>query len=148
MKYTEKTRKAYDFAEYKHRGQLDDSNKSYFEAHICQVADILSRVTTDDDIICAGLLHDTLEDTDTTFEELEKEFGLRVAKLVHEVTHDGQKDNYGYYFPRLETRDGILVKLADRASNVSRMECWSKERQELYLKKTKFWKDGSDKLNV
>lgn len=148
MKYTQKTQKALDFAEYKHRGQLDDCGKSYFEVHICQVADILSRITMDDDIICAGLLHDTLEDTETTFKELQKEFGLRVADLVYQVTHDGTNDNYGYYFPRLEMKDAILIKFADRLSNLSRMEAWAIPRQEQYLSKSKFWNDGQDKFTA
>jgi len=148
MKWNSKIQEAYDFAQNKHGEQLDDSGKSYFIAHICQVAEILSKVTNDDDIICAGLLHDTLEDTDTLFVELQTRFGLRVADMVYQVTHDGTNDNYGYYFPRLESKDAILVKFADRLSNLSRMESWDKDRQEQYLKKSKFWKDEVDKFTA
>jgi (p)ppGpp synthase/HD superfamily hydrolase len=134
--------KAYKFAREKHSNQKDDIGKSYFEAHVAQVGNLISFVTEDEDIIAAAFLHDTLEDTNTTFEELEKEFGNRVANLVYEITHDGKKDNKGYYFPRLKTRDAILIKFADRLSNLSRMESWPPDRQQQYLKKSKFWKES------
>lgn len=136
---------AYDFAFKKHGGILDDSGRTYFDAHLVPVWHILELVTKDQEILMAGLLHDTLEDTDTTYEELKREFGQRVADLVNEVTHDGKKDSYGLYFPRLKSKDAILIKFADRLSNLSRMEPWDKHRQEHYLRKSKFWKDGSDK---
>lgn len=92
------------------------------------------------DVICAAYLHDTLEDTDTTYDELVKEFGPRVAELVYEVTQEGSKDNYGYYFPRLKSKDAILIKFADRASNIARMDAWPESRKEQYLNKSKFWR--------
>lgn len=132
--------KAKDFAKKKHANQLDDSGKDYFEAHLVQVFNVLNQLTDDEDILSAGLLHDTIEDTNTTREELVKEFGKVVADLVMEVTHEGKKDKFGYYFPRLKTKDGITIKLADRNSNVSRMHSWGKQRQQQYLRKTKFWR--------
>lgn len=132
--------KAEMFAQEKHKDQLDDSGKPYFN-HCAQVADIVSLVTNDPDIIAAAYLHDTLEDTKTTYEELVQEFSEKVANLVREVTHEGTKDNVGYYFPNLKTKDGILIKFADRLSNLSRMEgVWDIARQEHYLGKSKFWK--------
>jgi (p)ppGpp synthase/HD superfamily hydrolase len=62
-----------------------------------------------------------------------------------EVTHEESNDNFGYYFPRLKTREGIMIKLADRLSNISRMDSWDIARREHYLKKTKFWKDGTER---
>lgn len=135
---------ACEFARRKHEGQLDDEGKSYFEAHVCQVVDILLKVTIDDDILMAGYLHDTVEDTDTTYEELACTFGVRVAKLVMELTHEGKKDEVGYYFPRLKSRDAILVKFADRLSNLSRMSAWDEKRQDQYIRKSKFWKGGKE----
>ena len=93
----------------------------------------------------AALLHDTIEDTNLTKLEIEQVFGKRVLDLVMEVTHDGKADAYGYYFPRLKTADGMLIKFCDRASNLSRMTAWTKERQLQYMRKSKFWKDGSDR---
>lgn len=136
---------AYLFAFHKHGKTLDDEGKLYFDAHLAPVASILKIVTDDEEIWMAGILHDTLEDTDTTYEELRDNFGKRVADLVNEVTHDGKKDSYGYYFPRLLSRDAYLIKFADRLSNLSRMSAWDKQKQAHYMRKSKFWKDGSDK---
>lgn len=131
--------KAIAYASKKHRGQLDDTGKPYM-VHPSQVAQILMRVTDDENLIAAGYLHDTIEDTDTTYEDLVKEFNKDVADLVMEVTHEGKKDT-GYYFPRLKTQRGIMLKFADRLSNISRMEAWNEGRKAHYLKKSKFWYD-------
>lgn len=138
MKY--KISKAMLFASKKHKGQLDDSGKDYFKAHCLQVYKILMTITKDENILCAGLLHDTLEDTKTTYNELVETFGNDIADLVMEVTHEGTKHK-GYYFPRLKTQRGIMLKFADRLSNISRMDCWSEERKKQYLNKSKFWKN-------
>ena len=140
-----KEKRAMEFAMRKHGSTLDDEGKLYFSAHIMHVVDIVKKVTTDIDVICAAYLHDTVEDTNTTFEEIEGIFGERVANLVWELTHEGEKDNYGYYFPNLESLDAILIKFADRMSNLSRMSPWPPKRQEAYIRKSRFWKDGSDK---
>ena len=136
---------AFQFAKEKHEGQLDDSNNDYFEEHVKVVGIAVQNFTDDEEIICAAYLHDTIEDTDTTYDELVKEFSKRVADLVMEVTHEGCKDGYGYFFPRLKSKEAILIKLIDRASNISRMDCWGVKRKQQYLNKTKFWKDGADK---
>lgn len=132
-------KKAREFAILKHFGQLDDMGKDYVEAHIEQVVSILACVSGDEEILAAGYIHDTLEDTNTTVAEIKENFGERVANLVLEVTHEGDK-THGYTFPRLKTRDGILIKFADRLSNLSRMESWSDKRKNHYIKRSKFWK--------
>jgi (p)ppGpp synthase/HD superfamily hydrolase len=100
----------------------------------------LEQITDDEHILAAAWLHDVVEDTDYTAEEIKATFGQRVHDLVMEVTHDGQADNRGYYFPRLQSKDAILIKFADRLSNLSRMESWTEERKDHYLRKSKFWK--------
>jgi len=132
------------FADEAHKGQLDDTGESYFDKHLRHVAGILGAVGCSDDVIAAGILHDTLEDTTVDYPALVKEFGETIANLVLEVTHEGKNDNYGYYFPRLKSRDGIMIKLADRMSNVSRMDAWDEERRKQYLRKTRFWRDGPE----
>ena len=107
---------------------------------VCKVYKILMTITKDENILCAGLLHDTLEDTKTTYNELVETFGNDIADLVMEVTHEGTKHK-GYCFPRLKTQRGIILKFADRLSNISRMDCWSEERKKQYLNKSKFWKN-------
>ena len=132
--------KAIDFAKKKHKDQKDDVGNDYFKAHCFVVYQILKTIDADENLLCAGLLHDTLEDTETTYNELEREFNSDIASLVKEVSHEGSKDNVGYYFPYLETERGIVLKFADRISNLSRMECWGRHRKEQYLRKSKFWK--------
>lgn len=130
---------AYKFAHEKHAGQLDDSGSDYFTAHVAVVGRLLMGITLDPVVIAAGYLHDVLEDTDATLDEIIERFGPEIASLVCEVTHEGSKDT-GYFFPRLKTKKGILIKFADRLSNLSRMESWDEERQAHYLKKSIFWK--------
>lgn len=132
--------KARKFSQEKHKNQFDDAGLDYWTSHILQVVRIVSLVTPDPEMWAAALLHDTLEDTNTTPIELATEFGPRVARLVCELTHEGKKDQGGYYFPNLKSRDAILIKFADRLSNLSRMETWDEKRQNQYLQKSKFWK--------
>lgn len=131
--------KALQFAEEKHKGQVDDEGKASM-AHPQQTFLILKNVTDDESLLAAAFLHDTLEDTETTYEELLINFGKDIADLVNEVTHEGSKDDHGYYFPRLHTQRGIMLKFADRLSNLSRMGSWDEKRKEQYLKRSKFWK--------
>jgi (p)ppGpp synthase/HD superfamily hydrolase len=128
-----------------HLKQIDDEGKPYMN-HIWQVYHILSQVTKDEEVLAAGLLHDTIEDTEYTQEELLKTFGQRVHDLVMEVTHEGKADNHGFYFPRLHSKEGILIKFADRLSNLTRMGSWDPERVEHYLKRSKFWKSDAPSI--
>lgn len=132
--------RALKFAKEAHKGQLDDDGRPYYDAHLRQVYKILGQVTDNEEVLSAGILHDTIEDTDTTYEDLVKEFGQRVADLVMELTHEGKPDNDGYYFPRLKTAEGTLIKFADRLSNLSRMDSWAEKRQEHFVTKSRFWK--------
>lgn len=145
MKFTNMTKeneqlinKAIAYAFEAHEGQLDDSGQLYMK-HPLQVLEILRKVTGDVNLLAAAVLHDTLEDTDTTYNDLVIEFGPDIADLVNEVTHAGSKEMSGYYFPRLKTQRGIMLKFADRLSNLSRMEVWDQKRKDQYLQKSKFW---------
>jgi GTP pyrophosphokinase len=136
--------KAYSFAKEAHKNQLDDDGLPYIN-HPQQVANIIKLVTADEDTIAAAYLHDTIENCGVTPEILEAEFNHHIACSVMEVTHEGKKDNYGYYFPRLKSKETIIIKLADRLSNISRMNSWDTKRQQQYLKNSRFWKTGEDK---
>lgn len=140
MKAKEKL--AYQLAKVSHRGQKDDCGFDYFRVHILQVVKLIKQVTTDMELIQAAYLHDVIEDTNYTYEDIKHAFGKRVADLVNEVTHEGNKDEKGHYFPRLCSRDAIILKFADRLSNLSRMEAWDKKRKQHYLKKSKFWREA------
>jgi len=131
--------KALEFASEKHKGQLDDQGRPYFFAHIVQVHSILKDVTANEEILCAGILHDVIEDTDTTYDDLIHEFTKPIADLVMELTHEGNWET-GHYFPRLHSRKAIMVKFADRLSNLSRMDDWPGDRQLKYLEMSKFWR--------
>lgn len=133
-------KKAIEFARAKHGNTLDSDGKNLFMAHPAIVGRLLGFVTNDDNVIAAGYLHDVIEDTGTTYQELVKEFNQDIADLVMEVTQEGSKDRHGYYFPRLHTQRGIMIKFADRLSNLSRLESWNEERIAQYLRKSKFWK--------
>src|SRR5690606_7798878 len=77
--------RAYHFAEEKHRPQKRRSGEPYF-IHVEAVAGILAELGLDVETVVAGLLHDVIEDTDTSLEDLEREFGAGVAQLVDGVT--------------------------------------------------------------
>jgi (p)ppGpp synthase/HD superfamily hydrolase len=94
----------------------------------------------DENLIAAGYLHDTIEDTETTYAELVEAFNRDVADLIMEVTQEGRKDRFGYYFPRLESQRGVTLKFADRLSNLTRMQSWSPKRRAQYLRKSRFWR--------
>ena len=77
--------KAYTFALNAHKNQKRDSGDPYL-MHPVAVADILTDLKLDSATIATGLLHDTIEDTQITYETVEKEFGKEVADLVDGVT--------------------------------------------------------------
>lgn len=83
---TDKIKKAYEYAKIKHTGQYRESGEEYI-THPLAVAIILARLNADTDTICAGLLHDVIEDTNTTQEDIAAEFGQSVATLVMGVTN-------------------------------------------------------------
>jgi|WetSurMetagenome_2_1015567.scaffolds.fasta_scaffold59701_5 (p)ppGpp synthase/HD superfamily hydrolase len=136
--------KARIFAKIAHSFQHDDSGALYFDAHLEPVAKAIINFTTDYEVIAAAYLHDIFEDTDTSPGELRKEFGDRVTDLVLELTHRGSPDEMGYYFPLLKSKEAIMIKLVDRANNVSRMQSWPEKRQAHYLKHSKFWRNEED----
>lgn len=82
------TAKADAFAAEKHRGQERRISKEPYVEHCRRVSRTVSLYTPDTNIIAAALLHDTLEDTETTYEELVKEFGAQVADMVRALTND------------------------------------------------------------
>jgi (p)ppGpp synthase/HD superfamily hydrolase len=138
IQYNDRIMSAIAFGAQAHGKTLDDGGNNYFLAHCLKVGEALMVLTHNEDVIIAGILHDTIEDTETTYDDISKEFGITVANLVKEVTHVGNKKE-GYSFPNLKTPEGVLIKLIDRGSNISRMDCWNKKRQQRYIKKTCFW---------
>jgi (p)ppGpp synthase/HD superfamily hydrolase len=128
------------FARDAHKGQVRDDGTPFI-SHPIIVARIITLLAPDDEnLIAAALMHDVIEDTDFTYADLLGQFGPDIANLVHEVTHEGQQDSKGFYFPRLHTQRGIMLKFADRLSNLSDMDTWDEKRKQHYLSKSKFWR--------
>jgi guanosine-3',5'-bis(diphosphate) 3'-pyrophosphohydrolase len=118
--------KALAFAAYKHRDQRrKDAEASPYINHPIALADVLVNEggVTDVEVLCAALLHDTVEDTATTHEELVNAFGSRVARIVAEVTDDQalpkaeRKRLQVEHAPHL-SQEAKLVKLADKICNL------------------------------
>ena len=78
-------KKAYDFSKSKHSGQYRDDGKDYF-THPIAVAEILSNMGLDSSTIITALLHDVVEDSAVTIQDIKKIFGLEISKLVDGVT--------------------------------------------------------------
>ena len=118
--------KATQFAALKHCDQRRKDGKTPYIIHPISVAMILAEIGSikDLEILSAALLHDTLEDTDTSAHELDKNFGSRVRIIVEELTDNDmltfsqrkqmQIDNAPYL-----SKDATLVRIADKISNVS-----------------------------
>ena len=124
--------KAYYFAQKAHRNQKRESGEPYF-THCCHVANILMDFNLDADTICAGLLHDTVEDTPVTTEDLKREFNKEIAHMVQGVTKIGDLkfsstdeetvENWRKMLIAVaEDVRVILIKLADRTHNMRTME--------------------------
>lgn len=135
--------KALEFASERHKDQLDDQGRPYFFAHVVQVYGILIDVSDDTEVLCAGLLHDVIEDTDTSYEEVRNLFTPNIAEIVKMVTHSEDAKNFPNLKPTEEYNmlfhKAVLVKFADRLSNLSRMESWSDKKRNEYINSSTFW---------
>jgi GTP pyrophosphokinase len=120
--------KAYEFAKEKHEGQTRVSGEPYY-THPVEVASILADMEMDEATIITAILHDTLEDTSATYNEVSKEFSSEVADLVNGVskltkiesqTFEGkQAENFRKLLLAMsEDIRVLLVKLADRLHNM------------------------------
>lgn len=138
--------KALTFAAHKHKDQRrKDPDASPYINHPISLANILCNEghVTDTDVICGALLHDTIEDTETSEQELIDEFGLTISDIVMEVTDD--KTLPGPERKRLQVEHAAhasdkakLVKLADKIANLRDLASnppaqWSLERRQRYF---------------
>ncbi len=132
-------RRAYAYGKKMHDGQLRQSGEPYF-THPVAVAAILTEQRLDDATIVTALLHDTIEDTKSTYSEVAKQFGAEVAELVDGVTkltnlqlsstQSKQAENFRKLFMAM-SKDlrVILVKLADRLHNMRTIKSMKPEKQ-------------------
>lgn len=130
---TRKEAEAWKFAKLAHKGQVRRFiNLPYFEAHVKKVNAIVKQHTTDEDILCASILHDVAEDcysdTELGLQEITNIFGRRVGRLVSELTSSKeeiekvyQNDKASYLIDKMihMTDDALIIKLADRLQNIS-----------------------------
>lgn len=138
--------KAYYFSERLHEGQLRRSGEPYI-AHPLSVAGILADLKLDLDSIATGLLHDTVEDTHCTIEDIKKEFGDTIAALVDGVTKLSKMqfktstERQGENIRKMIVAMGkdvrvILVKLADRLHNMRTLNHMPYEKQSRIAQET------------
>ena len=139
-------KRAYAFAENAHQGQLRKSGDPYL-IHPLTVAQIIAELRLDVGCICAGLLHDCVEDTSATVDDISKLFGPDVALLVEGVTKLGkvrwqtreehQAENFRKMLLAM-ARDirVILIKLCDRLDNMRTLGAMAPEKQERIARET------------
>lgn len=143
---TRKVFQALAFAAHKHRDQRrKDAGASPYINHPIALADILVNEggVTDHIVLCAAILHDTIEDTETTYEELVGAFGREIADVVAEVTDDKSLDKAERKLLQIEhaahaSPRAKLVKLSDKTCNLRDIVTtppadWSDERRREYF---------------
>src|SRR5437879_2650929 len=140
-------RKAYDYSLKHHKGQTRASGQPYL-VHPLEVAQVLAEMKLDSGAIAAGLLHDAIEDTEATREDIKREFGEQVANIVEGVTkidkidvatskEERQAENVRkMILAMVDDIRVVLVKLADRLHNMRTLEHLSPERQQQISRET------------
>ena len=139
-------RKAWEFCVKHHDGQMRASGEPYI-IHPLEVAEVLAEMKLDATAIAAGLLHDSVEDTPATNEEIETEFGDQVAHIVEGVTkidkiqfanrEDRQAENVRkMLLAMVSDVRVVLIKLADRLHNMRTLEHLKPDRQEAIARET------------
>ncbi|MDE1970676.1 MAG: bifunctional (p)ppGpp synthetase/guanosine-3',5'-bis(diphosphate) 3'-pyrophosphohydrolase [Patescibacteria group bacterium] len=136
---------AYDFAEHAHKGQLRKSGDPYF-THCVGVAESVLKWNLDDQSIAAALLHDVVEDTSYTREDIASQFGKEVAFLVEGLTKLEEAESRGSHseaeslrkmlLAMVEDPRVIIIKLADRYHNLRTLQHLSPERQKTFAKES------------
>ena len=140
---------AYSFILEKHNGQLRKSGEPYYH-HLIEVAYILANLQAGPATIVAGLLHDVVEDTDVTVEDIEKRWGSDVAKLVDSLTKIQRlklskiesedfeaEDHRKIFIGMAKDIRVIIIKLADRLHNMRTLGSLKEDRQIALSKETK-----------
>lgn len=131
-------KRAYQFAKHHHQDQLRLSGEPYFN-HVFETALILSQIGLDPTTISAGLLHDIIEDTEATQEDIKKEFGSEILFLVEGVTKLGKIKYRGVerhveslrklFIATSQDIRVLIIKLCDRVHNMRTLEFIPEEKQ-------------------
>lgn len=138
--------KSLDFAAIKHKDQRrKDPNQTPYINHPIGVAQIISKEANivDTDILIAAILHDTVEDTDTTLDEIQDIFGSKIGNIVSEVTDDKALSKEARKQAQIDkspfvSYEAKIVKLADKLYNLRDLERqtpigWTEERVQEYF---------------
>lgn len=139
-------KKTYEFAKAAHEGQKRSSGEDYF-IHPCAVVEILADFGFDSSTVIAAFLHDVLEDTPVTPEQLAEEFGQEILELVEGVTkldklqftnrEEAQAENFRKFFMAMaKDLRVIIVKLADRLHNMRSLKYLPPEKQQYISRET------------
>jgi len=151
---------AASIAQDKHARQIRKFSGEPYFVHPSSVANILKKYTKDEEIIAAGYLHDTIEDTKTTYEELKTTFSKRIANLVKELTSVRREvvklGKAEYLLKKMQkmSEAALFIKLADRLDNVSDFDSASQKFKDKYIKETNYILDNlnrklsKDKLSL
>lgn len=132
-------RKAFEFCVEVHKGQLRQSKEEYY-IHPVSVAMIVAQLGLDSEAVCAALLHDTVEDTDTSLEDISRKFGEEVALLVDGVTKIGRlsfvskEEQQAESIRKMLIAMGkdirvIIIKLADRLHNMRTIDYMPQQKR-------------------
>jgi guanosine-3',5'-bis(diphosphate) 3'-pyrophosphohydrolase len=137
--------KALSFSAEKHTKQRrKDIDKTPYINHPISLANILAqRWVIDENVLCAAILHDTIEDTETTVDELQEHFGEKITSIVLEVTDDKSLEKSVRKQKQVEhaasiSHEAKLVKLADKIANITDIintppADWSSDRKKEYF---------------
>jgi len=139
-------RKAYEYSQRNHAGQTRATGEPYL-VHPLEVALVLAEIKMDPVAIAAGLLHDSVEDTSVTIEDIAREFGEQVAHIVEGVTkiskiefasrEERQAENVRkMVLAMVDDIRVVLIKLADRLHNMRTLAALPRERQEVIARET------------
>lgn len=134
--------RAYAFARERHAGQTKPGGRTML-SHIEGIVQTLRRYSADEACLAAATLHDTLEDTPTTLDEIRREFGAKVAFLVDGLTKYPQ-DRSLDYFEKIERtinvdRRALLIKASDVNDNLLNVPHFGEERRLLVKRTFREW---------
>ena len=132
---------AKEFAFEKHYGQIYGKDESIvpYVKHLQDVVDVLIRFGYSDEVILnAAWLHDSIEDTNTSYNDIKKLFGEEVAEMVYAVTDElgrNRKQRKSKTYPKIMANEkALLIKLADRIANIEYAIKWESNLGDMYKK--------------
>ena len=135
------------FAISAHGNQTYDGYPYYY--HLEEVVDILREFGfTEDKYIISGYLHDAMEDTAVSYNDIKEKFGIEVAEIVYAVTDElgrNRKERKAKTYPKIkENKDAIIVKLGDRISNMRNSLLKGHKMSDMYIKEYKEFRSALD----